>query len=197
MFSNRIKTLNCKWESSRVIATIKSAASAKKCWGIRGFYLSDEIGAQVGTERIVKRQAGETTARGGKRKIPACNFSDVRKRKETAYAEGEDGLIIHTDRPTGASTIINDATCARVVRGRWYGRVFCERRIYVIIIVAFVDEKNKRKNAVGSCYDKYTRNHHLAFLSRNSLWKHHHRHQLKWFEFTVMNELFNKTRYNI
>lgn len=31
-----------------------------------------------------------------------------------AYAEGEDGLIIHTNRPTGANTIINGATCTSV-----------------------------------------------------------------------------------
>lgn len=38
----------------------------------------------------------ETSAKLRKKKDPACNFSDVRKRKEMAYAEGEDGLIIYT-----------------------------------------------------------------------------------------------------
>lgn len=56
----------------------------------------------------------ETNARPEeKERNAACNFSDVRKRKEMAYAEGEDGLIIYTERPTGANAIINGPTCAR------------------------------------------------------------------------------------
>lgn len=109
----------------RVIAAIKSARLGKsveafevsltcqtKCarkWEPRGLKETSARESRAWAERRKKK----------KRKIPVCNFSDVRKCKETAYAEGEDGLIIHTDRPTGASTIINDATCARaLIRAR-------------------------------------------------------------------------------
>lgn len=70
-----------------------------------------------GTGRIAKRRARE---RGEKERNPACNFSDVGKRKEMAYAEGEDGLIIYTERPTGASAIINGPR----VRAPWYDASF-------------------------------------------------------------------------
>lgn len=85
-----------------------------------------------------QEDCNETNATpGGKKKErkAACNFSDVRKRKEMAYAEGEDGLIIYTERPTGANAIINGLTYASA---RALIRLVFPRWIYVIIIAAVV-----------------------------------------------------------